>query len=732
MADLETLYKQASQAFDTGQFPQAEQACRQVTKEAPQFAPAWRLLGLCLQRQNRLSEALTCHQKAVEYAPKSAEAHNDLGINYAQLGQLAMAGQHFSQAVKESPDHVNAWMNLGSAFLQQNEPVKAESAFRHTICLSPESAEGHFRLGSMLQQQQRIVEAVVSLQHAIKYRPNLLEAHRSLGKIFEAVGQIPKAIEAWEKISQLDPQDLNNWIDLGNAMRRQEKQDKAEHCYKSALQVNPQFAPAAANLANIRAEQGNFEEARNLYLTAHRSQGNPRLRVIADKVLPVIYDSEDQILPTRKAFTERLDKLVADRVMLDPTQEIFPTHFYLAYHGMNDRELHEKCAKVALPPEARKWQPPKNFRKKGPGEKIRLGFFSRHLKNHTIGQLNVRLIEEIDRKQFEVIVISVTEGHGAPDITTQRIAKYADQYIQVPADLLTAIKKVAECQLDILYLPDIGMDALTYTAAFNRMAPIQACCWGHPVTTGLKTVDAFVSSVHLDPPGAGTEDQYTERIIRLPRLGVVYEKPQLEEPIQSRSALGVPEEGNLYVCPQTLFKFHPEMDDIFAGVLRGDPNGHLALIKGKYDTWESRLEARWAKKLPDVRDRIHWVKQLPRIHFLHLLHHADVMLDPLHFGGGNTSYEGFAFGTPIVTLPNHLLRGRLTYSMYQQMDWEELIVDSNQEYIDKAVRLGTDPAYRKHCSDEINKRSPVLYNDTAIVRDWEKALLEMYQERMSS
>jgi len=43
--------------------------------------------------------------------------------------------------------------------------------------------------------------------------------------------------------------------------------------------------------------------------------------------------------------------------------------------------------------------------------------------------------------------------------------------------------------------------------------------------------------------------------------------------------------------------------------------------------------------------------------FLHLQALADVLLDTIHFGGGNTSLEAFAFGTPVVTLPGrHTLK----------------------------------------------------------------------------
>jgi predicted O-linked N-acetylglucosamine transferase (SPINDLY family) len=95
------------------------------------------------------------------------------------------------------------------------------------------------------------------------------------------------------------------------------------------------------------------------------------------------------------------------------------------------------------------------------------------------------------------------------------------------------------------------------------------------------------------------------------------------------------------------------------------------------------------------------------------------MIDPIHFGGGNTSYEAFAFGVPIVTWPSPFLRCRLTYAMYKQMDFLELVANSAEEYVEKAVAVATNKDYREHVRKVIRERCEVLYDDRAIVREME-------------
>src|SRR5262249_45536305 len=153
-----------------------------------------------------------------------------------------------------------------------------------------------------------------------------------------------------------------------------------------------------------------------------------------------------------------------------------------------------------------------------------------------------------------------------------------------------------------------------------------------------------------------------EKLIRLPRLGVVYDRPTLDRPAD-RSAFGLPERATVYACPQTLFKFHPEFDALLADILRQDPEGVLVLIEGRCRLWNELLLNRFRREMPDVCDRVRWLPRLSRPDYIRLLAASDVMLDPIHFGGGNTSYEAFAMGLPVVTWPSAFLRGRLTATM---------------------------------------------------------------------
>ena len=115
----------------------------------------------------------------------------------------------------------------------------------------------------------------------------------------------------------------------------------------------------------------------------------------------------------------------------------------------------------------------------------------------------------------------------------------------------------------------------------------------------------------------------------------------------------------------------------------------------------------------------------PRPEFLQLLAAADVLLDPITFGGGNTSYEALAMGTPVVTLPGELLRTRITRALYAKAGYEDLVVDSAEGYIDTALRLGTDSDGARSRARAVDATSGVLFEDHQEIRDLEAAFVDM-------
>jgi predicted O-linked N-acetylglucosamine transferase (SPINDLY family) len=121
-------------------------------------------------------------------------------------------------------------------------------------------------------------------------------------------------------------------------------------------------------------------------------------------------------------------------------------------------------------------------------------------------------------------------------------------------------------------------------------------------------------------------------------------------------------------------------------------------------------------------ERVRFLPRLTPEAFLSLNSLADVLLDPIHFGGGNTTYEGLSVGTPVVTLPSRFLRGRITYALYQQMGMLDCVVNSPDEYVQLALKLGTDADYRQAMREKILAANGALYENMAGVHQMEQFL----------
>jgi predicted O-linked N-acetylglucosamine transferase (SPINDLY family) len=333
-----------------------------------------------------------------------------------------------------------------------------------------------------------------------------------------------------------------------------------------------------------------------------------------------------------------------------------------------------------------------------------------------MGKLNYGIIKNLSREKFNVKLFRFSGGRE--DHLSKTIDKAADEVVMLPKKLKPARQEIADHSLDILFYLDIGMDPLTYFLAFSRLAPVQCVTWGHPVTTGIPNMDYFISSSKSEPPGA--EDHYLERLILPDRLTTYYYRPELPEGLTPRKDFDLPEDYNLYVCPQTLFKFHPDFDDVLGTLLRQDTRGLLVLIEGKHKHWTKLLQDRFSSAFPDVFDRVRFLPMMPAKDFLSLLKIADVILDTPYFGGGCTSLESFACGAPIVTWPGAFMRDRLTLALYKQMGIMDCVADNAQSYLDIAFRLANDKVWREEIRDKIRANSDCLFEDIEAVHELER------------
>ena len=165
-------------------------------------------------------------------------------------------------------------------------------------------------------------------------------------------------------------------------------------------------------------------------------------------------------------------------------------------------------------------------------------------------------------------------------------------------------------------------------------------------------------------------------------------------------------------CPQSLFKIHPDNDALFARVLRELPAARLVCFNGR----DPQLSAQYQGRLEAAgiaADRVCMLPQCAHDDFLRINALCDVMVDTLHWSGGNTSLDALACALPIVTLPGRFMRGRQSAGMLRLMGIDELVARDTDDYVRIAARLVDDVAWRSALTARIREGRARVFDDPA-------------------
>lgn len=699
-------------------FSEAHNFYEQALAFQPDYFEARYNLGTLCELLDELDQAGECYRRVLHTRPDSVTAHNNLGNILNRQGRLDEAACSYENALRLAPNYAEAHLNLGNVRTSQGRPLEAAAAYMHALEIRPDYVEALNNLGTALTSLGRYEQAIESLRIALRICPGFVQAHNNLGNIFNTQGRLAEAESCYRAAIQAAPDHATSYNNLGAVLNTAGRLDEAAQNFRRAIELAPDYADAHSNLAAVLQVQGRLLEAEDSYHRALILKPSRSLGLTWATMLPPIYESYDDLLEWRESFSGNLARLAQDGITLDLSRELLPVNFYLPYQGFNDCELQRQIGRLHALAfcETHASEPQRLHRTRSAADRrIRVGFISKYFRSHTIGQFMQGIIAHLSRADFHVTVLSAGTH---TDETAMFINRHADSYVLLPDQVPVARELVAAQELDVLCYADIGMDPLTYTLAFSRLAPVQCVTWGHPVTTGIPNIDYFLSSELLETADAARH--YTETLVRLRTLPTYYYRPAPALASQGRAAFGLPEQAHVYLCPQSLFKFHPDFDTVLSEILRRDPAGCLALVDAPHEHWKVLLSRRLRQSLGHAWDRVCWVPRQDQSEFLNLMAVCDVILDPLHFGGGNTSYQALAVGTPVVTLPSPFLRGRVTAGCYRKMGHTACITASTREYIELALRLGTDVSYREKIRAEILSSNSVLFEDISAVREFEQ------------
>jgi protein O-GlcNAc transferase len=547
------------------------------------------------------------------------------------------------------------------------------------------------------------------------------EAAFEAARAHQEAGRLKEAEQIYRKLLAETPEDPDSLYQLGRTLGMEGLPEPAATCFRLTIRLKPDFAEAHFNLGRTLYHLGRAAEAEDCYREALRLR--PKLLAaridLALTKLPILYRDKPQIARARAAYRRSLTRLSASRSAASTDPLDVPggtiTPFYLAYQGRDDRELQTLYGQLlgrAMASAYPAFTVPPAVAPPGPGETIRVGVLSNYFHYHSNWKVPIRgWLKGLDRDRFRIHGYHIGRTR---DEATEEAASLCHRFVTGPKPLADWAETIRADRLHVLLIPGIGMDPVTGRLAALRLAPVQATGYGHPVTTGLATIDHFLSSALMEPPGA--EAHYTETLVQLPGLGLWYEPSAKPAAPITREEFGLSAGDVVYWCCQGLYKYLPQHDWIFARIALAVPAARFVFIgyphgEAVTETFRARLAAVFAAAGLDFRQHCRILPFMAPGYFTGATKLADVFLDSIGWSGCNSALEALEADLPVVTSWGPLMRGRHAAAILTQLGLPELIAESPEALAELAVYLGLNEPYRRTLAGRISREKHRLYRD---------------------
>ena len=203
--DTATMFAEATQRHEAGQWQDAERLYRSVLAADPRHADALHQFGVLAYQNGNHDVAVDLVKRAIDQAPANATYYNTLGGALLAIGCVAEAVAAFDCALRISPDSIETRNNLANALQTQGKLDEAISIFRSILETVPNDADVQNNLGHALQIRGEFDEAIHHFRIAREARPNdaLILSH--LGNALCSRGVYKEAVEVCEQATALSP-----------------------------------------------------------------------------------------------------------------------------------------------------------------------------------------------------------------------------------------------------------------------------------------------------------------------------------------------------------------------------------------------------------------------------------------------------------------------------------------------------------------------------------------------
>jgi len=559
-------------------------------------------------------------------------------------GRINEGAQIAHRLLTANPGLPDAEVHLADALMAAGRIGEAEMLLRNLLNRLPQHAQAWNSLGCLLQNQARVHEAEGAYRNAVISAPGYSEAFGNLAVSLQSQSRWQEAESAYRDALAINPRFADAESNLASLLHFLGRVDEAEAACHRALAVRPDFANAYTNLGASVHSQGRVEDAHAAYWQASR------------------YNPTSSMMHSYALFSEQY------------LPDVTPQRLLEVHCAWDDR--HGK-------PLQAQWQPHANSPQ--PDRALRLGFVSPDLSRHPVGTFLIRIFENLDPRDCQIVCYS---DRFVKDEMSNRIARAAQLWRDIRGLTDRALwEQVRQDQIDVLF--DLAGHGLNNRLSVFAMkpAPLQATWLGYEGTSGLSAIDYIVADRYQIPEGH--ECYYREKPLILAGGYVCYDPLEEAPPV---APLPASRRGYLtFGSFNNLAKITPQVIAVWARIMKALPNSRLVL---KYKGLETvPIRRRYADLFaaegidPARLDMLGWTTYA---HALSMYHGVDIALDTFPFSGSLTTCDAMWMGVPVVTWPGPTFGGRHTLGHLQRIGRPEWIARDLEHYVEIVLQLAQD------------------------------------------
>lgn len=674
-------------------------------------------LGKKLIANGALQEALDAHQESVRCDPANAAAWCALGTAYRQSSQFEEARRCYDRALEIDPANLPALTNTGELHLVQGDPAVALGYFERVLAQDPLFYEALGNRIAALAKCDKLTEAEKAARQAIEHYPDSAGFHVCLGSVLVASGETNQGSIAFKRALDIQPDNQEALFNLGILQNDSTALRDSMGFIRRKIELEGESAFLQALLAIALRANGQLAEAeavcRRLLELHPTSVGGWNMLA---QLVSTRGDSAQSIEYYKKAIEHGPEKA-----------EIFSNLVFESNHlpDLTPEALfkcHLEWAERYEGPLLEKQR--RHLPGKAPEKRLRIGYMSGDFHNHPVGNLLRGVLQQHDHSKYEIHCFKTS--YASDDITGILRAN-CDYWHEVQLLSLEELADLIQTQgIDIL------VDLSGHTA-FNRLqvfalrpAPIQATWIGYFHSTGLKSIDYFITDPYTTPQSS--EQLFSEIPARLPHSRFCYAPPAFAPEVSK-----APFDRTGYITFGSFNRLSKLVDpviDAWSRIVMSVPDARL-MIKarelGEAETVERLKKKFEASGLPP--ERLVLRPASGHLQMFQEYSEVDIALDPFPFNGGMTTLETLWMGVPVVALAGNAVVSRQSTSMLTNIGLEELVFADVESYIAGAVALAHDTARVASLRSNIRRqmsRSP-LCDAEQFTQDLEMLYRRMWQ-----